>query len=72
MLLTTPAFALHFHCTDTYLEVANSTTAWTSEFEQGQKILVPAKHGEGRFQAGDDDIARLVPCGHRRASVTRR
>ena len=39
---------LHFHCTDTYLEVANSTTAWTSELEQGQKILVPAKHGEGR------------------------
>ena len=39
--------------------MANSTTAWTSEFEQGQKILVPAKHGEGRFQAGDDDIARI-------------
>ena len=50
---------LHFHCTDTYLEVEHATTAWTSEFEKGQKILVPAKHGEGRFQAGDDDIARI-------------
>lgn len=50
---------LHFHCTDTYLEVEQSTTAWTSEFSTGKKILIPAKHGEGRFQAGDDDIARI-------------
>ncbi|GAB3945593.1 phosphoribosylformylglycinamidine synthase subunit PurQ [Corynebacterium tapiri] len=42
---------LLFHCTDTYLEVANASTAWTSNYEQGQRIYVPAKHGEGRFQA---------------------
>lgn len=54
---------LHFHCTDTYLEVANSTTAWTSEFEQGQKILVPAKHGEGRFQADAETVERLEEEG---------
>lgn len=54
---------LHFHCTDTYLEVANSTTAWTSEFEQGQKILVPAKHGEGRFQAAPETIEALEKEG---------
>ncbi|MDO5032426.1 phosphoribosylformylglycinamidine synthase subunit PurQ [Corynebacterium sp.] len=50
---------LHFHCVDTYLEVANAETAWTTEFEQGQKILVPAKHGEGRFQADQATIDRL-------------
>ena len=50
---------LHFHCVDTYLEVANAKTAWTSEFEQGQRILVPAKHGEGRFQADAETVERL-------------
>ena len=47
---------LHFHCIDTYLEVANNNTVWTSSLEQGQKIMVPAKHGEGRFQAEPDTI----------------
>ncbi|AKK09660.1 phosphoribosylformylglycinamidine synthase subunit PurQ [Corynebacterium testudinoris] len=50
---------LHFHCTDTYLEVTNADTAWTSDFELGQKILIPAKHGEGRFQADPATIDEL-------------
>ena len=50
---------LHFHCVDTYLEVVNNTTAWTTEFEVGQKILIPAKHGEGRFQASAETIEQL-------------
>ncbi|MCT1452238.1 MULTISPECIES: phosphoribosylformylglycinamidine synthase subunit PurQ [unclassified Corynebacterium] len=54
---------LHFHCTDTYLEVANAETAWTSEFEAGQKILIPAKHGEGRFQAAPETIEALEAEG---------
>ncbi|MHA2789789.1 phosphoribosylformylglycinamidine synthase subunit PurQ [Corynebacterium sp. S7] len=54
---------LHFHCTDTYLEVVNTDTAWTSQFEEGQKILVPAKHGEGRFQAEKHTIDELEAEG---------
>ena len=54
---------LHFHCTDTYLEVANAETAWTNQFESGQKILVPAKHGEGRFQADQPTIDALEAEG---------
>ena len=50
---------LHFHCTDTYLEVVNNTTAWTSAYETGQKLLVPSKHGEGRFQASQETIDEL-------------
>lgn len=50
---------LHFHCTDTYLEVANNTTAWTSGYEAGQRILVPAKHGEGRFQTASETVEEL-------------
>lgn len=54
---------LHFHCVDTYLEVANNRTAWTSNYEEGQKILIPAKHGEGRFQAAADTIRELEEEG---------
>ncbi|SIS44764.1 phosphoribosylformylglycinamidine synthase subunit I [Corynebacterium appendicis CIP 107643] len=54
---------LHFHCTDTHLEVANAGTAWTSEFEAGQKILIPAKHGEGRFQAEQATVDKLEAEG---------
>ncbi|GAB3699544.1 phosphoribosylformylglycinamidine synthase subunit PurQ [Corynebacterium nasicanis] len=50
---------LHFHCTDTYLEVVNADTAWTSHYASGQKILIPAKHGEGRFQAAPETIEML-------------
>lgn len=54
---------LHFHCTDTHLEVANNATAWTSQFEVGQKIYVPAKHGEGRFQADQETVDMLEAEG---------
>lgn len=50
---------LHFHCVDTYLKVENNSTGWTSSFEQGQEIFIPAKHGEGRFQADKETIAEL-------------
>lgn len=54
---------LHFHCTDTYLEVVNNSTAWTSSYEEGQQIYVPAKHGEGRFQAAPETIEELEKEG---------
>lgn len=42
---------LNFHCVDTVLTVENNQTAWTQGLDQGAGILIPAKHGEGRFQA---------------------
>ncbi|KQB83989.1 phosphoribosylformylglycinamidine synthase subunit PurQ [Corynebacterium lowii] len=50
---------LHFHCEDTYLTVENANTAWTNTLEAEQKILIPAKHGEGRFQASAQTIEEL-------------
>lgn len=50
---------LNFHCVDTYLEVENTDTAWTGGFEAGQRIMVPSKHGEGRFQASAETVERL-------------
>ncbi|MBF4548154.1 phosphoribosylformylglycinamidine synthase subunit PurQ [Corynebacterium afermentans subsp. lipophilum] len=52
---------LNFHCVDTYLEVENTETAWTSQL--GERIYVPAKHGEGRFQAAPETIEALEKEG---------
>lgn len=54
---------LHFVCRDLYLSVENNSTAWTSDFAQGQRILIPSKHAEGRFQAAPDTIAELEAEG---------
>ena len=43
--------------------MANTETAWTNEFTSGSKILVPAKHGEGRFQADQATIDELEAEG---------
>ncbi len=50
---------LRFICRDVELEVASSDTAWTGEIEAGSRILVPSKHGEGRFQASDETLQEL-------------
>ncbi|CCI83734.1 phosphoribosylformylglycinamidine synthase subunit PurQ [Corynebacterium otitidis] len=50
---------LLFHCTDATLVVDNAETAWTAGFKKGQEILVPAKHGEGRFQASRSTLEEL-------------
>ena len=52
---------LNFHCVDTYLEVENTDTAWTSQLDE--RIYVPAKHGEGRFQAAPETIEALEKEG---------
>ena len=52
---------LNFHCVDTYLEVENTETAWTSQL--GERIYVPAKHGEGRFVAAPETIEALEKEG---------
>ncbi|MDO4631234.1 MAG: phosphoribosylformylglycinamidine synthase subunit PurQ [Corynebacterium sp.] len=54
---------LHFRCVDTYLTVENNTTAWTNTLAAGQNIYIPAKHGEGRFQANADTINMLESEG---------
>ncbi|RYJ00432.1 MAG: phosphoribosylformylglycinamidine synthase subunit PurQ, partial [Actinomycetales bacterium] len=48
-----------FICRDQVLEVENTQTAWTSDYEVGQKITIPLKNGEGGFVADDDTLDRL-------------
>ncbi|AIG64652.1 phosphoribosylformylglycinamidine synthase [Corynebacterium atypicum] len=54
---------LNFHCVDTVLTVENNQTAWTSGLEQGAGMLIPAKHGEGRFQADRRTLDELEAEG---------
>ena len=50
---------LHFVCRDMWLRVETVRTAWTTGYEPGQEILVPVKHGEGRYVAAAGTLAEL-------------
>jgi phosphoribosylformylglycinamidine synthase subunit PurQ / glutaminase len=50
---------LHFVCRDLWLQVASTTTAWTSRFEAGADLLVPLKSGEGRYVASAEVLEEL-------------
>jgi phosphoribosylformylglycinamidine synthase subunit PurQ / glutaminase len=42
---------LRFICRDQWLRVENTSSAWTSRFDDGAEILVPLKNAEGRYVA---------------------
>ncbi|MFI8850415.1 phosphoribosylformylglycinamidine synthase subunit PurQ [Streptomyces sp. 891-h] len=50
---------LHFLCRDQRLRVENDTTAWTSDYERGQEIVVPLKNGEGGYVADERTLDEL-------------
>lgn len=50
---------LRFVCRDVPLTVAATSTAWTSAYRPSQTIIVPAKHGEGRYFADEDTLDQL-------------
>ena len=50
---------LRFVCRDVPLLVEAADTAWTGDYAAGQTIIVPAKHGEGRYFADDATLDRL-------------
>jgi phosphoribosylformylglycinamidine synthase subunit PurQ / glutaminase len=54
---------LHFVCKDVWLQVASTTTAWTTRYEQDADLLVPLKSGEGRFVAADAVLDELEGDG---------
>ncbi|WDH79130.1 phosphoribosylformylglycinamidine synthase subunit PurQ [Microbacterium esteraromaticum] len=49
----------HFVRRDQRLTVENADTAWTSEFDAGQEIVIPLKNGEGGYIASEDTLDRL-------------
>ncbi|WP_042371670.1 phosphoribosylformylglycinamidine synthase subunit PurQ [Streptacidiphilus neutrinimicus] len=54
---------LHFVCKDQKLRVENNTTAWTSDYAQGQEIMIPLKNMDGRFTADRRTIDELEAEG---------
>ena len=50
---------LHILCRDQEIEIISNTTAWTTSFNVGEKIIIPLKNGEGSFQCDDKTLAQL-------------
>ena len=44
---------------DQKLTVENTNTVWTSQFEQGEEIVVPLKNGDGGYIANEETLKRL-------------
>ncbi|MFE0151593.1 phosphoribosylformylglycinamidine synthase subunit PurQ [Nonomuraea sp. NPDC059007] len=55
--------SLHYVCRDQRLRVESDRTAWTHDFAAGQEIVLPVKHGEGRYVASDETLAELEADG---------
>jgi phosphoribosylformylglycinamidine synthase subunit PurQ / glutaminase len=55
--------SLKFVCAPVQLRVERSDTPFTSGYEQGQLITLPIAHGDGRYSADDDTLARLEDEG---------
>ena len=50
---------LHFICRDQKLRIENNTSAWTSDFNVGDEILIPLKNGEGGYVADEKTLNEL-------------
>ncbi|MEN2738557.1 phosphoribosylformylglycinamidine synthase subunit PurQ [Microbacterium sp. X-17] len=44
---------------DQRLRVENATTAWTSDFTEGQEIVIPLKNGDGGYICSDETLKRI-------------
>ncbi|HWA65558.1 MAG TPA: phosphoribosylformylglycinamidine synthase subunit PurQ [Mycobacteriales bacterium] len=54
---------LHFVCRDQRLRVESSSTRWTGQYAEGAEIVIPVKHGEGRYVADAATVAELERDG---------
>jgi phosphoribosylformylglycinamidine synthase len=55
--------SLHYVCRDQRVRIESTDTAWTGAFEAGQEIVLPVKHGEGRYVASAETLAELESAG---------
>jgi phosphoribosylformylglycinamidine synthase subunit PurQ / glutaminase len=54
---------LRFVCRDQVLAVENTSTRWTNQYATGERILIPVKHGEGRYVVDADTLDDLERNG---------
>lgn len=50
---------LKFLCKPVVLEVANTDSAFTGGYAQGQQVTIPIAHHDGNYQADDETLARI-------------
>lgn len=50
---------LNFVCRDVALTVANATSAFSSDYVEGQQIILPVAHGEGNYECDEETLAQL-------------
>jgi phosphoribosylformylglycinamidine synthase subunit PurQ / glutaminase len=50
---------LHFRNRDQALRIERADTAWTQDYQRGQRVVVPVKNGEGRYVAAPADLDRI-------------
>jgi phosphoribosylformylglycinamidine synthase len=50
---------LEYRCQSTYLKAENTSTAFTSQCQNGQVLKIPISHYEGRYYADDATLAEL-------------
>ena len=48
-----------FGCLDQVVRIENTSTAWTSAYDEGQEVTIVLKNGEGSFVADQDTLDRL-------------
>jgi phosphoribosylformylglycinamidine synthase subunit PurQ / glutaminase len=51
--------SLKFVCAPIGIRVESTDTLFTSRYERGQRIVVPIAHGDGRYSADEETLARL-------------
>ena len=52
-----------FVCRDQRLRIESTATAWTSDYEPGQEVVIPLKNGEGGYVADAATLDRLEGDG---------
>ena len=58
-----PNAGLHFVCRDQRLRSENAGTAWTSEYSEGQEVVIPIKNRDGRYTADRETLIELADTG---------
>jgi phosphoribosylformylglycinamidine synthase len=58
-----PNASLAFVCRDVAVRVERADTPFTARCEPGDELVIPVKHGEGCWYAGEEQYAELVARG---------
>jgi phosphoribosylformylglycinamidine synthase len=54
---------LHFVCRAQRLRIENADTAWTSDYEEGQEVVIPIKNMDGCYVADAETLEELESTG---------